>query len=134
MKNKQREIKFRAWDKNNKKWVGSVGFYTQKYSYKPDSTSIVSIGFPNEVVLMQYTGLKDKNGVEIYEGDILLGRFVLDNVEDHVFLQLTDKEKKEQTKIFVVEDIFYLYINPMPDDLEVIGNIYENPELLEDLK
>ena len=83
-----------------------------------------------EFVSLQYTGLKDKNGKEIYEGDILLGRFILDEVEDHIFLSLTEEEKRTQSIMFVVEDIFYPYTNQIPEDLEVVGNIYENPELL----
>src|SRR5690606_22780185 len=85
-------------------------------------------------IIQQYTGLKDKNDKEIYEGDILLGRFILDEVEDHIFLSLTEDEKETQSIVFVVDDIFYPYTNQIPEDLEVIGNIYENPELLSKLR
>ena len=90
-------------------------------------------GEQDRFIIQQYTGLKDKNGKEIYEGDILLGRFILDEVEDYIFLPLTEEEKKTQSIMFVVEDIFYPYTNQIPEDLEVVGNTYENPELLSKL-
>ena len=81
---------------------------------------------------LQYTGLKDKNGVEIYEGDILeLIDWWDDSVSIHPVLyknsafmcqRLDDKEL----------DFFYLQGNDdLKDGYKIIGNIYENPELLE---
>ena len=102
-----REIKFRAWFPNDS-WV------TEKYRQMiEDYTSnqlFESFGFwDDEVVYMQYTGLKDKNGKEIYEGD------VLDNNETIVYL-------KEQA-------CFYCGSVPLcmsNSHREVIGNIHEN--------
>lgn len=71
--------------------------------------------------LMQSTGLKDKNGVEIFEGDILKG----DDGEVFYNSVVFDKEKA----IFMRSDSIELWENV--EELEVIGNIYENPELLE---
>lgn len=69
-----------------------------------------------DVILMQYTGLKDKNGTEIYEGDIV-------------------KATKENIPLIVVFwDDFTASFNGTKDNYlhsEIIGNIYENPELLE---
>jgi uncharacterized phage protein (TIGR01671 family) len=112
----KREIKFRCWIKSLKE-MQSVW-------------EVMEAQADDDCVLMQYTGLKDENGKEIYEGDILLGRFVLNDVENFIFLSLTEKEKMEQSKLFIVKDIFYPYTSPLPEDLEVIGNIFENPDLL----
>lgn len=104
-------FKFRAWD-DVKRMMLTV--------YEP-----MKWKFP-----MQSTGLIDKNGKEIFEGDVILGKFILNDVEDYLFLRLTESEKNSQSKIFIIKDIFYMYTNPVPEDVEIIGNIYENPELL----
>lgn len=110
-----REIKFRAWSVYDQKM-----FYDVQETY--DSYWEQSFGslLDNEDwFVMQYTGLKDKNGKEIYEGDILKGD------EPGFNDVVVYKENK-----FILE--------PLGDDCiyweltEVIGNIYENPELLED--
>jgi len=75
-------------------------------------------------VLMQYTGLKDKNGVEIYEGDILsLG----DTASIAQVVWDDFKFKLKWVNPIGASDKIYAW----KDDLEVIGNIYEKPELLE---
>lgn len=110
--------KLRAWDKQDERMrtVSSINFAHEVISckfaeLKPfDLVDEFSI---DDVILMQSTGLKDKNGVEIYEGDIV---------------------KTFGANIYVVE--FYDgKFNPISDleasNWKVIGNIYENPELLE---
>lgn len=78
---------------------------------------------PHGCILMQYTGLRDKNGKDIYEGDVVIS-----------FGKETEMTISEMRMI--VDDAMNCYV-PLRDqylnsngDLEVIGNIYENPELL----
>jgi uncharacterized phage protein (TIGR01671 family) len=94
------------------------------------------------VILMQYTGLKDKNGKEIYEGDIVIRKEV-DWSETEDDCPYGEEPQKEAMRDVVTMDRyprFWLQHEAFgykgeclehPDECEVIGNIYENPELLE---
>ncbi|HET0860837.1 YopX family protein [Streptococcus pneumoniae] len=89
--------------------------------------------YPDEIELMQSTGLKDKNGKEIFEGDVVrmrnprdrrqIGMFQVVRVANSPMLGLLDQK--------LTTEIFNLYEH-MRNYYEVKGNIYENPELLED--
>lgn len=106
-----REIKFRAWDENEKIMILADSFYLSD-EFEPfiDSVKRAQESFR----LMQYTGLKDKNGIEIYEGDIID----------------TKQAGIEVVKIQCEYDMigYRLYW----EKGIVLGNIYENPELLEE--
>ena len=97
-----REIKFRVWDKTSKKMVNINRIDIGDGSCKPSIFGDVFYDYWNDVELMQYTGLKDINGEEIYEGDILMCDF------------------------YQCQGIYLVSW----DNCEIIGNIYENPELL----
>ena len=133
-----REIKFRAWDKINKKFVkisdlifdddGSIlEIGTEYLDFGDLGNSTASFDF---IELMQYTSFKDKNGVEIYEGDILKNE--KGNVGYVAFLI--------QTSVYVVvlknSDYRLGHRNTgehytVAQGHEVIGNKFDNPELLE---
>ena len=121
---KMREIKFRAWDKINKDMfnVESINFQERKV-YR----DIVSYREFNDIELMQYTGLKDKNNKEIYEGDILFESFG----ERYYKVVFENGSFRAEFEGDFEEHSFDL-IDVVLHRCEIIGNIYENPELMED--
>jgi uncharacterized phage protein (TIGR01671 family) len=122
-----REIKFRAWDKKAKSMINEVWEIGLGSKNDPEKWLVGDDKQIDDYELMQYTGLKDKNGKEIFEGDFVKSK--LEN-NDWIFVHLTDKECKDGFRIFYIEDIFSQQKITHRDDLEVIGNIYENPEFL----
>lgn len=138
------EIKFRAWDEEQKEWKSRPNVYVNGTGEK-----IWALGFDYEiyyqVVLMQYTGLLDKNGKEIFEGDIVKAgeaNMPIDRYPDyHQVCQVKFGEGEVNGSEWPV-DVLGFYLEPhrfkVPNiteaKLEVIGNIYENPELLEEPK
>lgn len=139
-----REIKFRAWDKKAKKMrqvvnmVFNVGFGVETNDnslkliwvkgYDVIEQKEIQIQKEKDIELMQYTGLHDKNGKEIYEGDIVEWAGI-------------------RMEVFWGEDIgigygfcwrniegeggYHESMTGFIDEYEVIGNIYDNPDLLE---
>lgn len=136
-----REIKFRAWDKEVKA-MHYPQFWMQNKGGQPcvklDDGRFGYHGSSME--LMQYTGLKDKNGVEIYEGDILAGEDGewQDNDETWVrYIAGIVTWWDDNARWFLSDDLEgYMGDDDKADEpmdwnkYEVIGNIYENPELL----
>ena len=131
--------KFRAWDKDNNQMcdVASIWFDRNDDQYKLGHITIpsqesVDVIFDN-YELMQSTGLKDKNGVEIFEGDVV-------SVRNHPF-QKTELSGagieidgdyligwSDHNLTWLAGDLLLYQLKPY---IEVISNIYENPELLE---
>jgi uncharacterized phage protein (TIGR01671 family) len=121
-----REIKFRAWSKKTKKMYHVYGFDEQNvFAYLGSAEGQTGrIGRRWDIDLMQYTGLKDKHGKEIYEGDILNALKEIKNPYE-VFWNneyCAFMCKPESGMCFLTEMKLNLH--------EVIGNIYENPDLL----
>lgn len=122
-----RVLKFRAWKDENKKWLFWQNIYESNAFWE-------DIHYPDTLPVMQYTGLKDKNGKDIYEGDVV---------------ELKSKKgwKRGSNHMRGIGKVYYssesLEYRVKKDDgqgmilhwggtesIEVIGNIHENPELV----
>lgn len=123
-----REIKFRAWIKevDEIREVEYIDFYKKKISYphKFCKEYYFNADF-DEIELMQYTGLKDMKDKEIYEGDILFESFG----EKYYKVVFENGSFRAEFEGDFEEHSFDL-IDVVAQGCEVVGNIYENPELL----
>ena len=127
--------KFRVWNEKTESFIDYGNLMLDLKNGKVYSGDVgipeYTIDVTNQVILMQYTGCRDKNGIEIYEGDVIkdkydktwlvqwyVGAFVITN-------KIPDSDGQEST---------YSYFNNLSNHhfyFEVIGNMWENPELLE---
>ena len=141
-----REIKFRIWDKNKKIFLPLEYKYSSDYSTPPAAPLIDISGRlwnwssqhwgmdnelaknPEDYIIQQYTGLKDKNEKEIYEGDLVnvnfrrCGKFNCKIVYEGPSFEFYVIPEEELS--------FPMSIRDIPIEIEIIGNIFENPELL----
>ena len=143
-----REIKFRAWDKLIKEMFNVEIINFQERRVYKDTVSYRKF---EDIELIQYTELKDKNNKEIYEGDVVklvhtgieisadrledLKRFVgIIKYENGIFKIVRTEKSLIESKYFEMEQkkVSEIFIYSKLYDLEVVGNIYENPELLKE--
>ena len=134
-----RKIKFRAWDKIQKRMISNGELFildcSNELPFLPLANNFYDKdekGNNSEFVVMQYTGIKDIHGVEIYEGDIVkcVEFTILGDSIEYIFVCEYDvycasfvfNSKNNETN-----DIRYF------ENYEVIGNIFENKELLEEI-
>jgi len=127
-----REIKYRAWDKKaremyqvNELGVGSASYEQYAVNVYQQPETGFSKFYPGVVLVMQYTGYKDRNETEIYEGDILKYEnpkypnhkpYVIKWSDDDCGFECVNSEN------FMLPSVW--------GEMEIIGNIYDNPELL----
>jgi uncharacterized phage protein (TIGR01671 family) len=122
-----RQLKFRVYDTLDKRYIKCDEGYQGHYvlSLKGEFHNLLNGSGGKECIVQQYTSLKDKNGVDIYEGDIV--KATSDQYENENFVG----------KVIFDEGCFLTWVNTNDirgiwgeDDIEVIGNIFETPELL----
>jgi len=118
-----REIKFRAWDKKLKVWT--TPYYFNDVKDKIQIFNLFDDSKRNRIEVMQFTGLKDKNGKEIFEGDILKYPSGIIEVKwigvgmYNICILMDNASKKQQE--YLIKEF---------KECEVIGNKFENPDLL----
>ena len=127
-----REIKFRAWDSEEKTMLIHNVVVCNGKQVIPVQTSGNDYWDATwdecENILMQYTGLKDKNGVKIYEGDIIVGQFGYKEVVKIEEFNFITREDNCSGYGFILDGC---NLDDIKKYVEVIGNIYETPELLD---
>jgi uncharacterized phage protein (TIGR01671 family) len=135
-----REIKFRAWNSVDKSdgpdGTMVIGFYVRadgETFWENDDGDMFDSG---PLILMQFTGLKDKNGKEIYEGDIVVinekeKAVITWHVGNMGFVLDTEPGKADgDAKRFSEDSLHDLAVKGFTERVEVIGNLHEHPELL----
>lgn len=143
METKQRKLKFRAWDDHAKKWLCGYGYPSiggfsmfgevmMMGEWSEIITRFILNQYdrkPEDLVVEQYTGLQDKNGREIYEGDIVRnGGFICTVDYEAGAFQLVAIETLDEG---CWDLLFDLCRCGQLGLVEVIGNVHENPELLQ---
>ncbi len=130
-----RDLKFIAWDKRAKQMyqVENLGVGTAPHQKVAESYHQPNTGYnkfyPAEVIVMQYTGFKDNHGDEIYEGHILRydnPEYKLSHETPYVI-----KWNEEEARFECVNKTNFM-LPSVWKDMEIVGNVFENPELVDE--
>lgn len=153
-----REIKFRAWDENSQEMIYEIGITPEgiPYSIPDNAEASDQFNYYPSCHKMQYTGLKDKNGREIYEGDVIevfkgywsfkaivkFGHYEQDGSGGEYsptecigfYAEAINPDEKDEYGCYLISDYEKQMSLFESEEIEVIGDVYRNPELLEATK
>lgn len=132
-------LKFRAWHNELGRMMSIKNMWFQdncleELELNDEIMNDYITAYPDEIDLMQSTGLFDKNGKEIFDGDILTDGHTTGDIRNHPtlgFYTVDESSKEDYLSDTVGIEDFEEAKEFMRNSIEVIGNIYENPELLE---
>jgi uncharacterized phage protein (TIGR01671 family) len=131
-----REFRFRIWDNGRKEWIHGPGSEVNLFGEtimfgelfrRPDDT-MVSLDDLNNLVALQFSGLHDKSGKEIYEGD------VVEWWDSYGVPELGNDSFSTRAVVNFEGGMFQPICGINPNEIEILGNIYSNPELLQEIK
>ena len=127
-----REIKFRVWSESDKEYRTGRRLVELLVKLSTSVTGIPATVYNDEgdeFIIEQYTGLKDKNDVEIYEGDIITAGYSMGHLDGEPAVVRWD-EGMAKWEVYIPKEKETASLG-MCFGIEVVGNIHENPELLE---